>query len=440
VTVDAFDVSVDIDGRPVRAGTAYITRRGQALSTSFQYDRGYLANPAGYSLDPALPHYLGQHATNGLPGAFADTAPDRWGRNLIAKRIRAAERSTERTPRRIDDVDYLLGVSDLTRQGALRFALSGSDGWLEPAAEVPKLIELPRLLHAADAVVANSEDLAAIKVLLDAGTGTLGGARPKASVRDNDGRLHIAKFPKAGDDWDVMGWEKTALDIADAAGIDTPARRLTRVAGRSVLLLARFDRVDGRRIGYLSAMTLMQRSDGNDADYVELAESFAEHAAHPAADLAQLWRRIAFSVAIHNTDDHLRNHGFLRDGPGWRLSPIFDVNPNPDTGEQRVTSIGGAYRREEELEGLMTNAAFFGLDQRAARQTLAEVFAATENWRDMANRNGVAEAQLHRFADAFDGLRADAAGYLGSATASSRRARKAVSKAADGATARPAQR
>jgi serine/threonine-protein kinase HipA len=155
-------------------------------------------------------------------------------------------------------------------------------------------------------------------------------------------------------------------------------------------------------------MTMLQRQDGDGADYVELAESFAEFASRTVDDLEQLWRRVAFSIAIHNTDDHLRNHGFLREGAGWKLSPVFDINPNPDVTEARATSIGGAYRRDEEIDGLLLSAATFGLTDEYAGVVLSEIFDATRNWQQTATGNGIPKAQVAQFTDAFEGLRMEA--------------------------------
>lgn len=333
------------------------------------------------------------------------------GRNLIRKRLRALDAEAGRTPRDVTEIDYLLGVTDLTRQGALRFtdADRGPTGpFLSDDSDVPKLLELPRLLHAAEQVELDRDDLGAVKELLDAGTGSLGGARPKASVRDGI-RILIAKFASPRDEWDVIAWEKTALDLAERAGLRVPARRLQRINGRAVLLLHRFDRrEDGTRIPYISAMTLLTARDGDSTefDYVDLAEALTEHGdVTVKQDLAELWRRVAFSVAIHNTDDHLRNHGFLRGTAGWALSPLFDVNPNPDTAQERVIAIGTAHARGEELDGLMASAATFGLSQELAKRTLDDMFAATADWRQIATGNGIPERELERMSDAFDGLR-----------------------------------
>ncbi|WP_405061434.1 type II toxin-antitoxin system HipA family toxin [Kribbella sp. NBC_01505] len=402
---DSVLVSVELDGRTVEVGTAYFTYRQGVTSTSFRYAEEYLARPGAYAIDPAMPLLKGNYAPAGLPGAFADCSPDRWGKNLISKAIRAQALREARTVPSVGDVDYLLGVSDLTRQGALRFRQEADGDFLHQGLNVPKLIELPRLLRAADVVAQDADDLSAVKDLLDAGSGSLGGARPKASVRD-DRRLLIAKFPHHSDEWDVMGWEKTALDLAERAGIDTPHRETAVIDGRTVLLLERFDRDQGRRVGYMSAMTMVEGRDGSPGDYLEVAETLTEFSSRTSEDLHQLWRRIVFSIAIHNTDDHLRNHGFLRDGAsGWRISPIFDVNPNPDGAAQRVTGIGGAHRREDELDGLITYAGSFRVTTADARQIIRDVLDATADWQRVATGNGIAKSQLPRFHDAFEGVR-----------------------------------
>lgn len=410
---DELAVALDLDGQTVEVGVAQIHRRRRTTTTDFTYSPDYLANPAAYAIDPALPMDTGRGVVEGLPGVFSDCAPDRWGQRLIEKRIRAE--AGPGTPRSISELDHLLGVSDMTRQGALRFRLRGETEFADPSTDVPKLVRLPELLRASDRLARDDRsdpaDLSVIKILLGAGTGTLGGARPKASVVGDDGTLHIAKFPHPHDTWDVMAWEKTALDLAELAGIDTPPRELTRVGDRAVLLLQRFDRHAGRRVGYISAMTLVGGRDGKSdgtRDYLDLAAEIADVSVATDDDLAALWRRVAFSVAIHNTDDHFRNHGLLRSHGGWRLSPVFDVNPNPDTAEERATAIAGATTRRDELDGLVVSAPSFGLADTAARTVLAEIYAATSGWRDVAAANGVRRSECTRFEDAFDGLREDA--------------------------------
>jgi serine/threonine-protein kinase HipA len=285
---------VELDGQPHEVGDAYFTFRRGRLTATFSYQRGYLELRNAYAIDPALRLTAGPWPLpHGLPGAFSDAAPDRWGRNLIAKRLRAQAAEQRRPTPTLDDRDYLLGVSDETRQGALRFKTDADEAFQHPAPEVPKLIALPSLLHAADAVARDGTDnMEAIKVLLDAGTGSLGGARPKASVKDGD-RLLIAKFPHHADQWNVIAWEKSALDLAEDAGIDVPRRQLVGIEGNPVLLLDRFDRDGHQRVGYLSAMTMLEAQDGQARDYTEMAEVIPENSSATSADLRQLWRRSA---------------------------------------------------------------------------------------------------------------------------------------------------
>ncbi|WP_286307626.1 type II toxin-antitoxin system HipA family toxin [Agromyces mangrovi Wang et al. 2018] len=321
------------------------------------------------------------------------------------KRERAISRDQSRRPRTFDDADFLACVSDVTRQGAIRYraAADPSGPFLDPGHEIPRLLRLPELLRAADAAGAGgAEDLEAVKLLLGAGTGSLGGARPKAAVLGDDGRQLIAKFPHGDDAWDVMAWEATALALAEAAGLRVPVNRLVPVDGRHVLLLDRFDRdADGRRIGYVSAMTLLERRDGEFADYLEIADLLAEVSASATEDAHELFRRVVLSVALNNTDDHLRNHGFLHRRGGWSLSPVFDVNPNPDH-EQRQTTIAGAGVPAESASGLAELAAACRLAPSEARSQVQEVVEAVDEWREVAIAVGVPRAEIERFEDAFD--------------------------------------
>lgn len=400
------EVHVDLASGTILAGTAYFSSRRGEISCQFTYDPDYLASSDSFDLSPDLPREDVVSITKGLPGALSDSAPDRWGRNLIKKRLQLTARDGGGARPTLTDIDYLLGVSDLTRQGALRYRC-GSDEFLAGGTDVPKLIELPRLLDAASIVAREARDddvFAAINALLEAGTGSLGGARPKASVRDGD-RLLIAKFPHPDDEWDVEAWEATALDLAHAAGIRVPNYELVDVAGKNVLLLERFDRREERRIPYVSGMTLLRTTDGVGHDYLELAEALIAHGSRVTDDLRELWRRIAFSAIINNSDDHLRNHGFLFDEGGWTVSPMFDVNPNPDLGKERSTTIGFQAKSQEAAKALFESAENFDLSASEAGRIWADVLAATENWRDVANRNKVGARELDDFSEAMDHCR-----------------------------------
>lgn len=400
--LEVYDCSA---GSDCLVGTARFSLRRGMVSTTFVYDDAYIAQGAqAYAIDPSLPLTPGPQHCAGLPGAFRDSAPDRWGRHLIERNLLAKAREEHVAPHTLDDVDYLTGVFDLTREGSLRFRDAGGE-FLSPSASVPPLVGLPRLLHAAREVALNEAGRDEIKTLLDAGSGSLGGARPKASVRDGD-RLLLAKFSHPGDRWDVMAWEKTALDLAEAAGIAVPRRKLLRIGDENVLLLERFDREESsltaRRIPYMSAMTATGSADGESHDYVELYEALVEIAEDVTLAIRELFARVVFSVAVANTDDHLRNWAFLRHEHGWMLSPLFDANPDPYSGTQRVTGIAGETAQEEAL-GLREFASYMGIAAGEATRIVAGILEATGAWRATARKNGCSEQEVELFAPKLNG-------------------------------------
>lgn len=396
---DEFQVYVDIEGDTLRAGTAWFTRGRRGISTTFRYEAAYIADARAYNLDPTFQLDSGSQYVSGLPTAFADSSPDRWGRQLIAKAAAQDARDRDVRARTLDDVDYLLGVSDATRHGATRFATP--DGvFLGGEAQVPQLLQLGELMHAADG--AADGDMASIKRLLDTGTGGLGGANPKALVQTPDGRLAIAKFPHPGDAQDVIGWEAVALEIAERAGIAVPARKLLVVDGRHVLVVDRFDRGhDGARIGYMSALTAVGRG-GDDYDYIDVAAAMSDLGVGQTA-LRDFYDRLIVSVALHNTDDHLRNHGLLRmpETNGWSPAPLFDVNPVGDEGKERTTAIAGATHIDDEPEALLAIAGDFRLKDEAARERIAQAVHVVARWRDIAaDLNVEADADIAAIIDA----------------------------------------
>ncbi|MDC7789285.1 HipA domain-containing protein, partial [Rhodoplanes sp. TEM] len=240
--------------------------------------------------------------------------------------------------------------------------------------------------------------------LLIAPGSSLGGARPKASVRESDGHLAIAKFAHRDDSIDIVLWEAVALGLAARAGVTVPGWRVVPVGDKAALLLRRFDRTAGGRIPFVSAMSMLGAADNEPHSYLEIAEALRRNGAAPKADLVQLWRRIVLNVLISNTDDHLRNHGFLYEGPkGWRLSPAYDMNPVPVDIRPRVlaTSIDPD-DPSASLQLAMDHAAYFGLKAGEARTIAAEVAAAVREWRQVAERMGLAQAAIDRMASAFD--------------------------------------
>ena len=323
--VDVF-TSLAGEAAEVHVGTCRFSLRRGRISCSFAYSDAYLKRADAYAIDPALPLRSTFYHCEGMPGAMRDSSPDRWGRHLIDRRAIAEAQAAGATLRAIDEVDYLLGVFDSTRQGSLRYSVPDSDDRLSESNEVPLIIELKRLLFASNEIARGNERSGQIKELLDAGSGSLGGARPKASVVD-EGKLLLAKFSHPGDEWDVMAWEKTVLDIAGDAGMAVPSSKLVRIGSDSVLLLERFDRIGsleaGERIPYLSAMSLVGAHDGDSCDYANVADALSVWVADPCRELAELFRRVVLSVALHNTDDHLRNLGLVRKGGGMDISPRF---------------------------------------------------------------------------------------------------------------------
>lgn len=379
----------------VLVGACHFSLRRGTISSSFVYDQSYLASAGAYAIDPSLPLRNAAGFCEGLPGALRDSAPDRWGRHLIDRRAIAEANTKKSALQTRDEVDYLLGVYDASRQGALRFRMTSSGNYLSPNESVPPLVNLKRLIAASNQVSLGNAGNDQVKDLLDAGSGSLGGARPKASVTDGN-RLLLAKFSHPGDEWDVMAWEKTSLDVAKATGLTVPAAKLLRIGPDSVLLLERFDREDslmnGLRIPYLSAMSLVSAHDGSQCDYADVADALVDWCQDPLPQLESLFTRVTLSIALHNTDDHLRNLGLLRRGGQWVLSPVFDVNINPDSSRQRVTSVFGETGRLE-IDGLRELAETCGLTDEKSTSIVAKVVRAAQSWRNFARRNGCKEAE-----------------------------------------------
>lgn len=400
-------VYVDLAGEHHLVGRLWARRVRDKESASFEYDPEWLASPIRFELEPAL--MLGggpQHTRQGraLFGAFGDSAPDRWGRTLIKREAKRRDEAEGRLPRSLGEIDYLLGVSDIARQGALRFKeipdgpfLASGDG-----AHVPPLIRLGELLNAAMSVAADNDTEADLQLILAPGS-SLGGARAKASVLDVQGQLSIAKFPQIDDPYPVMQWEAVALELAQRAGITVPVWRLEKVADRTALLLRRFDRDGETRIPYISAMSMLGAADNEAHSYLEIVDALRQYGAQPEQDCAQLWRRIVFNVLISNSDDHLRNHAFLYEGAGgWRLSPAYDMNPTPLDVKPRILSLAIDEADDTaSLEVALGMAKQCGLKLPAAREIMAEVRAAVASWKTSAAAYGLSARDIGRMETAF---------------------------------------
>jgi serine/threonine-protein kinase HipA len=389
-------------------GRMWARVRKNKESASFEYDRTWLDNPARFSLEPALQLGPGPfHTPADAPmfGAIGDSAPDRWGRALMRRTERRRAEREGTAPRALQEIDFLLMVDDEARQGALRFAEREGGPFLleEGAKRIPPLIELPALLTAAEHVMEDKDTEEDLRLLFAPGS-SLGGARPKASVVERDGHLAIAKFPRRDDDINAVAWEAVALALAAKAGIAVPDGRVEIVAKKPVLLLRRFDREANRRIPFLSAMSMLGARDNETRSYLEIVDALRQHGAAPKADMEALWRRMVFNILISNTDDHLRNHGFLYAGQeGWRLSPAYDLNPVPTDIKPRILST--AINEDDGTASLalaMEVAEYFELDKDTARQIAAEVGKAVSKWRDEAARHDLGKAEIARMASAFE--------------------------------------
>jgi serine/threonine-protein kinase HipA len=401
-------IYVDLDGVPHLMGRLWARVRKNKESATFEYDEAWLQHPARFSLEPALRLGPGPfHTPTDTPmfGAIGDSAPDRWGRALMRRTERRRAEREGGPPRTLQEIDFLLLVDDQARQGALRFAEREGGPFLreEGVKRIPPLVELPQLLSAAEHVMEDKDTEEDLRLLFAPGS-SLGGARPKASVIEKDGQLAIAKFPRRDDEINTVAWEAVALALASKAGIPVPAGRVEIVAKKPVLLVRRFDREGKRRIPFLSAMSMLGARDDEMRSYLEIVDALRQHGAAPKEDMEALWRRLVFNILISNTDDHLRNHGFLYAGQeGWRLSPAYDLNPVPVDIKPRILTT--AINEEDSTASLalaMEVAEYFELDEAKARKIAAEVGKAVSKWRDEAARHGVGKAEIDRMASAFD--------------------------------------
>lgn len=372
-------------------------RRGEVIR--FEYAQAWLGDPRAFAIEPLLPLNEGPfHAQDASqpPGVFQDCSPDRWGKLLMDRRETIEAREQARPRRALRPWDHLAGIDDGTRMGALR--LRDPDSGVYAASlqtSAPPLTSLRELEAAARLVEQGAGERLdkQIRQLLIPG-GSLGGARPKASFVDEHGQLWLAKFPSTEDRVDVGLWEFVAYRLSVAAGIDMPDARLLSLSDRGhTFAVRRFDREGAGRRMYASARTLLDlESDG--ASYLDLAMAVQDNAAAGSvgAGLEELFRRAVFNVLIGNRDDHLRNHGFLRQPTGWTLAPAFDVNPNPDK-DVHVLALDEADPTPD-TSILIAQHAYFRLDADAAQAIVEKVRMAVRSWPDEAKRRGAGSQEV----------------------------------------------
>jgi len=401
-------VSISLAGEDILVGNLWFHARKGRESASFEYDKQWLNHPEKFALEPALKLTEGAFHTKAdmsVFGAIGDSAPDRWGRVLMRRAKTAQTREKNTIPTTLSEVDYLLGVNDETRQGALRFSVPPNKKvFLTPKDEtaIPPLVYLPKLLSATTRFIEDNESGDDLKLLLAPGS-SLGGTRPKASIRDRDGSLAIAKFPGKDDEFNIVAWEAVALTLAKNSGITVPSWRLEKILEKPVLIIKRFDRNHGQRIPFLSAMSMLGAQDNEQHSYLEIAYALAQNGAAPIEDMAELWRRIVFTVMISNTDDHLRNHGFIYERyKGWRLSPAYDVNPTPlEIKPHILTTAIDFDNTSASLDTAMAVAKDFRLSKEEASQIIKKVSAAVKGWRKVASEFGISKRECDRMASAF---------------------------------------
>ena len=400
-------VYINLNGKDEFVGTLWAHFYRGKETSDFEYSREWLSNRKSFSLEPGL--FLGsgkQVNPRQIPlfGSFSDSAPDTWGRILMRKYEVQLARENNRNPKTLNEVDYLLYVNDYARQGALQFKTEENDQFLWPGdlKSIPPLISLSQLLYASEKIIDSEERHTDLKLILTPGS-SLGGARPKASVIDELGNLCIAKFPKKDDYSNNVLWESVALTLAKACGLNTQEWSLKKVADKDVIILKRFDRKGQERIHFLSAMSMLNAID-NDTEthsYLDIADAIRQYGASPKDDLIELWKRIVFSILISNTDDHLRNHGFLYvNEKGWRLSPLYDVNPSIDNKKALSTYIT-ENDNTQSIELALEVCEYFGISLKNASDIIAEMKKAVSNWLNVAKTHGINKREIDQMESAF---------------------------------------
>lgn len=377
---------------------------------SFSYDNDWLQSPYAQKIDPDLNLYSGEQHSEDSKNfrTFLDSCPDRWGRLLMKRREAIIARREERRPNVLYEMDYLLGVHDLYRLGALRFKREMKGEFLDNDEKLaaPPISSLRDLEYAAQQVEDNSntDDLEYLKwltMLMSPGS-SLGGARPKASVVDENNQLWIAKFPSRHDDHDIAAWEFVVYQLAVSADIQMAECRIDKFKSHHhTFLTKRFDRTPDSRLHFTSAMTQLGYYDGDyDASYLELAQFLTEHGANTKDDLTQLWRRIIFNIAVSNTDDHLRNHGFIYSNGGWLLSPAYDINPVTPANSLHLNITDDDNSLNYELA--MDVIEFFQLSTSQAQRIKEEVLVSVARWETVASSANISRSEQQDMASAFN--------------------------------------
>ncbi|MBZ0200021.1 MAG: HipA domain-containing protein [Ignavibacteriaceae bacterium] len=404
---------VGIKNTPTLFGTLYSEIvRGKEIF-SFEYSLEWLKSKFAQVIDPDLqqfsgPHYLNEKKTNF--GIFLDSSPDRWGRVLMKRREAIRARQENRQEKTLMESDFLLGVHDENRIGGLRFkeAVDGEFLNKDTTLAAPLLTSISELQEASlriegDDDISDSESLKWLNILMAPGS-SLGGARPKASIKDSD-QLWIAKFPSVNDLKDIGGWEMVVHNLAVRCGLNVAEARVEKFANHQyhTFLVKRFDRNKSQRIHFASAMTMLGYTDGTDshagASYLEIAEFLSNNGAKINEDLEELWKRIVFSISVSNTDDHLRNHGFILTETGWVLSPAFDINPN-EMGTGLSLNISDS-DNSLEYDLALEVAEHFRLKKDRAEKIIIDIRSKVSEWKAISKKYGISRTEQTMMAKAF---------------------------------------
>lgn len=377
---------------------------------SFEYDKDWLKSGQKFLLDPDIQLYGGSQYPNQKEnfGIFLDSMPDTWGRTLMKRREAQVARENNVKPKTLYDIDFLLGVYDESRMGALRFKTDPEGDFLDnnKTASTPPWSSIRELQNAA-ANFENDDENDEVKkwlsVLMAPGS-SLGGARPKANVLDADKSLWIAKFPSKTDTTDKAAWEFLAYQLAINAGIEMTPCRIEKIMGNyHTFFTKRFDRENGERIHFASAMTMTANNEDiirdNPASYLDIAEFISNYGANIEANLRQLWRRIIFNIAISNTDDHLRNHGFILTKEGWILSPAYDLNPSIE--KDGLSLNIDTHNNDLDFELAKSVGEYFRLNKHQMETIIQEVLQTTSNWKTIAKEIGISRSEQELMEKAF---------------------------------------
>ncbi len=379
-------------------------------SFSFEYDSDWLRSKEQFLLDPDIGWYSGLQFPNKKEnfGVFLDSMPDTWGRTLMKRRAAQKAKDKEHKTPTLRDIDFLLGVYDENRMGALRFKLDPDGPFLDDDQEfpTPPWSSISELQYASDIIESDvdSDEVRKWLSILVAPGSSLGGARPKANVLDHDGHPWIAKFPSRNDSIDKGLWEYFAYRLAIKAGVCMAESKVKKVAGRfHTFFTKRFDRANGERIHFASAMTMTGNNEdtirNNPQSYLELAEFIQFSGSENEKDLHQLWKRIIFNISISNTDDHLRNHGFILDKKGWRLSPAYDINPSID--KDGLAMNIDTFNNALDFELAMNVGEYFQLTPAQMDQIIKEVKGVVSNWKKLAVEIGIPRFEQEIMVPAF---------------------------------------